>query len=395
MKRTIGSARLAQLGSSIFAEIEHWKQMALANGQSLIDLGIGSPDRPPSPRVREALAQAVSNPQNYRYPTSQGTLALRQAIARWFERSFAVSLDAEREVLVLMGTQDGLAHIGLALADQGDRAIIPDPCYPIYAANLLLAGVEPYYLTHHESNAYMPDFSRIPEEVAQQARLMILSYPSNPLAAVAEPHVLDEAVAYCRARNIVLAHDYAYSEMLFAGRAKYSVLQAPGAKDCAVEFHSFSKSFQMAGCRIGFVVGNAEVIAALAKLKANIDYGVFLAVQEAAIVALEEEREQPTVADLYESRSRFFVGELNRFGWLVQQPEATMFVWARLPAGWSSREFARQLLLCTGVVITPGAAFGQAGEGFVRIALVQELDQLTVAAQRIETFWKEYVYAGQ
>jgi LL-diaminopimelate aminotransferase len=182
--------------------------------------------------------------------------------------------------------------------------------------------------------------------------------------------------------------------MLFAGRAQYSVLQAPGAIDCAIEFHSFSKSFQMAGCRIGFVVGNADVIAALAKLKANIDYGVFLAVQEAAMVALEEASDQPPVADLYEERSRFFVAELHRFGWEVKQPEATMFVWARLPEGWSSREFARQLLLHTGVVVTPGAAFGQAGEGFVRIALVQELDQLAVATRRIESFWKEHVYAN-
>ncbi len=392
--KTIGSRRLERLGSAIFAEMEQWKKEATLNGKDIIDLGIGSPDGPPSASVMSALADAVQQPDNYGYPSSEGTLALRQTICRWFAHKFGVQLDAEREVLLLMGTQDGLAHLALALADEGDVAIVPNPGYPIYHANLALAGVKPHYLDLIASTGYLPMFADIPHDIATQARFLLLNYPGNPLAINAPPTMFAEAVTFCRKHGIVLVHDYAYSEMTFANRQRFSVLQVDGAREWAVEFHSFSKSFNMAGCRIGFVVGNERVIGALRKLKANIDYGVFLAVQEAAMVALEEDmKTQETVASLYEERSIRFVEALRSFGWQVTQPDATMFVWAPVPTGWRSRQFARKLLFETGVALTPGDAFGTMGEGYVRIALVREWATLALAVQRMKTFWEEHGHA--
>jgi LL-diaminopimelate aminotransferase len=380
------------MGSAIFAELEQWKAEAQAAGLQLIELGIGSPDGGPSEAVMDALAQAVRNPHMYRYPQSAGTPALRQMICRWFAHKFGVELNADKEVLVLMGTQDGLAHLALALTDEGDVALVPDPGYPIYRASLALAGVEAYPLPLQAANRFQPDFAAVPAEVRARARLMTLNYPGNPLPVTATRATLQQAVDFAHAHEIALAHDFAYSEMMFSGYEQPSILSVQGARDVAVEFHSFSKSFNMAGCRIGFVVGNEQIIGALRALKANVDYGVFLAVQEAAVVALEEDMQAPQpVAALYEQRSRLFVDGLRRFGWEVPPTEGTMFVWAPVPAGWTARRFAKQLLLSQGVVTTPGDAFGEQGEGWVRIALVQEEGQLQEALQRMEQFWREQV----
>lgn len=392
--RNIGSRRLAHLGSSIFQEIELWKQEALAAGHELIDLGIGSPDQPPSERVVRALADAVQKPCNYRYPSSHGTPVLRQAIARWFAHKFGVALDVEREVLVLMGTQDGLAHLGLALADAGEAALVPDPGYPIYEANLTLAGVEAVHYPLTAANGYRPRWDGVPADKLKNARFAIINFPSNPLTATVDPSAFEEALAFCREHELLLVHDFAYSEMMYGTHKPRSLLEIPGGREHALEFHSFSKSFNMAGCRVGFVVGCTAAIDALRRLKANIDYGVFEAVQEAAVAALEEDMVRPNhTARLYEERAQRFVNALRAFGWEVPTPEATMFVWAPIPTQWPSRSFARELLLSTGVVVTPGDAFGLHGEGFVRIALVRPADRLVEAAARIGTFWKERVQA--
>jgi LL-diaminopimelate aminotransferase len=384
------------MGSSIFQEMEQWQDEAIAKGQSLIHLGIGSPDQAPSERVMRALTNAVQQPANYRYPQSNGTTALRQMIAHWFAVKFNVNLDPEHEVLVLMGTQDGLAHLALALADEGDMALIPDPGYPIYETNLILAGVTPYYLSLQEKNAYKPQFHDVPAEVWERARFLLLNYPSNPLTVTAERDVFEEAVAYCQQHQLVMVHDYAYSEMIFGEQPAISLMQFEGARDCGLEFHSFSKSFNMAGCRIGFVVGNKHAIAALSRLKANIDYGVFLAIQEAAIEALREDLEQPIdVASCYAERAQLFCEELATFGWQLKPPTATMFIWVKIPESWQARTFARELVLATGVVVTPGDAFGRQGEGYIRIALVQSPERLRLAAQKIGQFWKERVYGSQ
>jgi LL-diaminopimelate aminotransferase len=384
-----GSDRLGGLGSAIFAEVAAWKKEAIQNGRDIIDLGIGSPDQPPSDRVIEALADAVRNPNRYGYPSSEGSLAFRTAVADWYMHRFGVVLDPESEVLTLMGSQDGLAHLAMSICDPGDLALVPDPGYPIYAASLVLAGVEGWRMPLRADHGFLPRFEEIPSEIAKRAKFMLLNYPSNPLSVVADEAFFTEAVSFCREHDILLVHDLAYSEMAFDGVRPMSVLELPGAKDIAVEFHSLSKSFNLAGCRIAFMVGHPQAVAALRMLKSNIDYGVFSAVQEAGIVALREDKERPLhgwAANTYTRRRDVFVSELNRVGWPISPSKATMFLWASVPAGWTSRQISQEMLLSTGVVVIPGDAFGQEGEGYVRIALVQPEDRLLEAAKRIGEF---------
>jgi len=383
----VGSQRLKRLGSAIFAEVEEWKAEARRRGKEIIDLGIGSPDLPPSAKIVSALQKAAANPRNYGYPASEGSPVFRETVARWYQHRFHVALDPKSEVLTLMGSQDGLAHLALALTDPGDTALIPDPGYPIYAAGLVLAGVHGYKIPLKKENGFLPVWGQIPQDVLHKAKLMILNYPSNPLTAVADRSFFEEAVYYARKYDIVLVHDLAYSEIVFDGFQPVSVLQIPGAKEVAVEFHSLSKSFNMAGCRIAFLVGNAEVVAALRTLKSNIDYGVFLAVQEAGIAALEEDIETPSsVSGIYERRRNIVIEGLREAGWEIDKPKATMFIWAPIPKGWTSRRISREMLYETGVAVIPGDAFGEEGEGYVRIALVREEAVLKEAVSRISSF---------
>jgi len=385
---TFRSSRLDSLGSAIFAELNGWIREAEQQGLDIINLGIGSPDRPPGRHVIEALGQAAANPRNYGYPSSVGSIAFRRAAAAWMRHRFGVELDPEREVLTLMGSQDGLAHLALAVTEPGDTALVPNPGYPVYAAGLALAGVRPHPLPLREENGYLPRFEDIPREAADRAKFLLLNYPNNPLSAVADLDFFERAVAFARRHNLLLVHDLAYSELAFDGFRPPSVLEIPGAKEVAVEFHSLSKSFNMAGCRIAFVAGNADAVGALRDLKANIDYGVFEAVQQAGIAALEADMrgEGPNVAALYERRRGVLAEILSANGWPVEKPKATMFVWARIPPGWTSRQISREICRKTGVVVVPGDAFGSEGEGYVRIALVQEEDRLREAADRIGRF---------
>jgi LL-diaminopimelate aminotransferase len=390
----VASKRLSQLGSAIFAEVSEWKEQVNKQGMDVIDLGIGSPDQPPSPKVIEALVQAVSKPHNYGYPTSEGSLQFRQTIARWYQYRFGVELDPNDEILTLMGSQDGLAHLAMAITDPGDLVLVPDPGYPIYAASLVLAGVTPYTMPLRIENNFLPDLDRIPEAVAKQAKFMLLNYPSNPLSAVADRAFFARLVAYAHKHHIIIVHDLAYSEMTFDGFLPVSILQIPDAKEIAVEFHSLSKSFNMAGCRLAFMVGNSEVVQALQTLKSNIDYGVFIAIQEAGIAALEEDMTHDhSVAKQYELRRNLLVEGLRNIGWDIPLPKATMFVWAPIPKGWTSRQIAREILFSTGVVVIPGDAFGSEGEGYVRIALVQSEERLVEAVSRIGRFFAEKVNA--
>jgi LL-diaminopimelate aminotransferase len=383
----VGSKKLEQLGSAIFAEIAGWKEEVRRRGLEIIDLGIGSPDRPPSERIIHALRDAVTKPENYSYPSSEGSKRFRSAVARWYKHRFAVDVDSDSEVLTLMGSQDGLAHLALSLINPGDTVIVPNPGYPIYAASLVLAGAVPYTVPLRPGNDYLPELDKIPVNIAKQAKLMILNYPSNPLSAVADRDFFECAVAFARKHEIIIAHDLAYSEMAFDGWQPLSILEVEGAKEVAVEFHSLSKSFNMAGCRIGFLVGNHTVIKALRTLKANIDYGVFLAVQEAGIAALEEDMESSqSVAAIYQRRRDIVIEGLKNVGWSITAPKATMFIWAPIPKGWSSRQISREILFSAGVVVIPGDAFGSEGEGFVRIALVQEEEKLLEAVKKIGQF---------
>ncbi|WP_010496982.1 aminotransferase class I/II-fold pyridoxal phosphate-dependent enzyme [Paenibacillus elgii] len=385
------SKRLAELGSAIFSEMAAWKKEVTARGVDVIDLGIGSPDRAPSARVMEALTRAVNDPGMYGYPTSEGSAQFRQTVARWYAHRFGVALDPEEEIVTLMGSQDGLAHLAMAVTDPGDTVMVPDPGYPIYSASLVLAGVQPYYMPLRADNGFLPKLEDIPEEVARQAKFMLLNYPSNPLSAVADLAFFERLVEYAREHELLLVHDLAYSEMSFDGFKPPSILEVKGAKDIAVEFHSLSKSFNMAGCRIAFMVGQRDAVRALRVLKSNIDYGVFLAVQQAGIAALEEDMMpgRQSVAALYERRRDIVIEGLNEAGWSIPKPKATMFIWAPIPEGWTSRQISREMLYSAGVVVIPGDAFGKEGEGYVRIALVQEEDRLREAVRRIGQFLRE------
>ncbi|TJY41025.1 aminotransferase class I/II-fold pyridoxal phosphate-dependent enzyme [Cohnella pontilimi] len=381
------SRRLDRLGSAIFAEVAGWKEEARRAGTDVIALDIGSPDQPPAEEVRNVLAEAVRRPDVYAYPGTEGSENFRTTVARWFEHRFGVELDPARGVLSLMGTQDGLGHLPLAVSDPGDAALLPDPGYPIYGAGLAVAGVEAVPLPLMKENGYLPDLDAIPEAVWARIKFMILNYPSNPLSAVADLAFFERAVAEARRRGVLLVHDNAYSEMAFDGYRPPSVLEVPGAFEVAVEFHSLSKSFHMAGTRLGFAVGNQRALESLRALKNNIDFGVFQAVQEAGAAALDMDMREPRpVAALYERRRNVLVDGLRRAGWDVPSPRATMFVWAPVPAGWSSRSFAREMLARSGVASIPGDAFGARGEGYVRLALVEPEERLREAAERIGGF---------
>lgn len=398
-----GSQRLHKLGSSIFAEVAQWKAEALAAGQDVIDLSIGSPDTPPTREVRQRLAEAALRDDAYLYPGSRGSLKFLQSAARWLEWRFGVHVsDPETQVLSLMGSQDGLGHLTLAFCDPGDVVLLPNPGYPVYEASVALAGadVETWWMPLRAEHGYMPQLQDIPADIAKRARMMVLNYPSNPLSAVASSEFMAHAVAWCRAHDVLLVHDNAYSEMAFDGVRPPSVLEVDGAFDVAIEFHSTSKSFHLAGARIAFACGNAEAVGALARLKANIDYGVFLPVQEAAVQAYEADMAGIglRVGPLYERRRDVFMQALAESGWPMAEfvkPLATMFCWLKLPeavAGlWTSRTFAQQLLAACGVAVVPGDAFGSEGEGFVRLALVQQEERLVEAARRLGHFYTREV----
>lgn len=390
MKRR-GSEKLARLGSAIFAEVDEWKQAARQKGLAVIDLGIGSPDLPPSRTVVDALVAAVRDGGNYRYPTSEGMPEFRAKAAEWLKWRFGVDVDPSRELIALMGSQDGLAHLALALCDPGDIALVPNPGYPIYAAGLALAGVTPHFMPLRSDGGFLPELDRIPSEIANKAVFMLLSYPSNPLSAVADLAFFEEAVHFAKRHDLLIVHDLAYSELAFDGFRPPSMLQVPGAKEVALEFYSLSKSYNMAGCRIGFAAGHEGAVQALKQLKGNIDYGVFLAVQKAGIAALDDHMNgrSADAAEVYERRRDLFLEEMSRFGWPIPKPAATMFVWAPIPAGWTSRSISREMLLQTGVAVIPGDAFGSEGEGYVRIALVQPEEMLVEAARRIGRFLQE------
>jgi len=392
---------LSQLGSSIFSEVAAWKRKAAADGIDVIDLGIGSPDQAPSLKVREALSRLVLQEDMYAYPALKSGMPFRSKAAEWMRHRFGVTVDPATEICTLAGSQDGLAHLAMAIAERGTIAIVPDPGYPIYTAALALAGVEPYFMNLIEEHNYLPQLEAIPEHILERTSFILLNYPNNPITAVADLAFYEQLVAFAKQKGILVVHDLAYSEMGYDGVVPPSILQVEGAKDIAVEFHSLSKSFNMAGCRIGFLVGQRKAVAALTELKANIDYGVFDPIQDAGIVALNEAMHDERfirAGDIYQRRRDAFIQQLHHAGWLVKPPQATMFVWAKLPpltggdrldGSWSSRMFAKRCLEETGVVVIPGDAFGGQGEGYVRIALVENETRLMEAADRLGRFIKK------
>lgn len=381
--------RFKGMESGIFNEMEIQKRRVEARGIKVINLGVGTPDRPPAPHVREAMHRAVDNIENYRYPL-EGRPELYRAAVGWFRRRFGVELDPGSEITVLMGSQDGLAHLPMAYVNPGDIALVPDPGYPIYAFGITLAGGEVYPMPLLRENDFLPDLSSIPVEVARKAKMMWLNYPNNPVAAVANREFFEEVVDFARKYDILICHDVAYSELCYDGFKPMSFLEVDGAREVGIEFFSLSKTYNMAGCRIGFAVGNRDVIKTLAMVKSNIDYGVFCVVQEAGIAALEGPQDCVREnAMAYQRRRDILVDGLAAAGWHMPKPKASMFVWAPLPPGYSSSTgFTLELLDRTGVLVIPGIAFGAMGEGYVRIGLVQEEHLLEEAVSRISREYK-------
>ena len=369
--------RMEQFGEGVFSRLAEMRRSRVAEGKEVFDLSIGAPNIPPAKRIMEVMAKAVMEPKNYVYAIND-TQEMLQAVAQWYQRRYGVTLDADTEICSLLGSQDGLSHIALSILDAGDVMLVPDPCYPIFADGPRLAGAELYYMPQKKENDYVIQLQDIPEEVAKKAKFMLVSYPNNPTAAMAPESFYHELVAFARKYDIIVLHDKAYSELVFDGRSWGSFLSIPGAKDVGVEFNSLSKTYGLAGARIGYCLGNSRVVSMLKTLKSNMDYGMFLPIQAAAVEAITGD--QSVVAETraaYERRRDVLCDGLIAAGWQMDKPPGTMFVWAPVPEQYADSEsFVRDLLDKTGVLVTPGSAFGPSGEGYVRMALVQSEEDM-------------------
>ena len=376
--------RMDQFGEGVFSRLAEMRKQRVAQGKNVIDLSIGAPNIPPDKRIMEAMAKAVMDPGNYVYAISD-TKAMLDAVATWYKRRYKVELQADKEICSLIGSQDGLAHIALSILDPGDLMLVPDPCYPIFADGPKLAGAELYYMPQKKEHNYVIQLQDIPEDVARRAKLMLVSYPNNPTAAMAPREFYEELIEFAKKYDIIVIHDNAYSELVFDGATWGSFLELPGAKEVGVEFNSLSKTYGLAGARIGYCVGNEQVVGMLKTLKSNIDYGMFLPIQAAAIEAISGN--QDIVAETraaYERRRDVLCDGLIEAGWQMDKPPGTMFVWAPIPAKYAtSEEFVKDLLDKTGVLVTPGSAFGPSGEGYVRMALVQSEEDMQKAVDAV------------
>lgn len=379
------SLRLQGLSSAVFSQVDEMRRAELSRGKDVITLSIGSPDMAPASHIIQALTTAAADAGSYGYTLSKGLPEFSQAVADWYRQKFGVCLDAASEIHSLIGSQEGLAHISLCLTNPGDIILIPDPGYPIYSAGPLMADAKLYSMPLTGDHDFLPDLAAIPESVLEQAKIMILNYPNNPLAAVATREFFQEVVDYAKRYRFIVCHDFAYSDLVFDGYKPDSFLSVPGAKEVGVEFNSLSKTYNMAGCRVGYIVGNAGVIELLGRLKSNFDYGIFAPLQQAAIAALTGP--QQCVADTaatYQRRRDIIIEGLKDIGWHIDKPKASMYIWAPVPTRQSSIEFAADLLRQAGIAAIPGVAFGQFGEGFIRFALVQPEHRLTEAVNRIK-----------
>ena len=375
--------RMEQFGEGVFSRLAAMRKARLAQGKEVYDLSIGAPNIPPTKRIMEVMAEAVMNPANYVYAIND-TQQLLEAVAQWYKRRYQVELDSGTEICSLLGSQDGLSHIALSILDPGDVMLVPDPCYPIFADGPRIAGAELYYMPLKKENDYVIQLQDIPEEIARKAKFMLVSYPNNPTAAMAPEAFYHELAAFAKKHDIIVLHDNAYSELVFDGKTCGSFLSIPGAMDVGVEFNSLSKTYGLAGARIGFCVGNRNVVGMLKTLKSNMDYGMFLPIQAAAVEALTGN--QDVVADTreaYEHRRDVLCDGLIAAGWHMEKPAGTMFVWAKIPPQYrDSEEFVEDLFNRTGILVTPGSAFGPSGEGYVRMALVQSEDTMKKIALR-------------
>ena len=376
--------RIDKLPPYLFLNISRKIAEKLARGEDVISLAIGDPDIPTPSHVIERLCQAARDPANHRYPESDGLPDFRRAIAEWYEKRFGVVFDPDKEVLPLIGAKEGIGHIALCFIDPGDIALVPDPAYPVYSIGTMFAGGSSYYMPLTEENDFLPDLDIIPLDIARKAKIMWINYPNNPTAAVAELDFFDRVVAFARKHDLAVCHDGPYTEVAFDGYRPPSFMQASGAKEVGVEFHSLSKSYNMTGWRVGMVVGNARVIDALTRVKSNLDSGIPQAIQYAAIEALRGP--QDCIQDhnaIYQRRRDLLLKTLSQIGLKARPPCASLYIWARIPEGYTSLEFATTLLEEAGVVVTPGTGYGKCGEGYIRLSLTMPDHRLEEAVARL------------
>jgi LL-diaminopimelate aminotransferase len=378
--------RLKKVPPYLFVEIDRLKNEKLKKGADIIDLGIGDPDLPTPSEIVEVAKKALENPAFHRYPSNQGSEFFRKACANYMKRRFGVEFDPETEIVALIGSKEGIAHFPLAFVNPGDVVLCPEPAYPVYHLGTLFAGGEPYYLPLLWENNFFPDLGSIPKEILERAKILWLNYPNNPTGAVATREFFAEAISFAKRYGLILAHDAAYVEMYFEEPA-LSIFEVDGARDVAIEFHSLSKTFCMTGWRIGFAVGKKELVQGLAKVKSNIDSGVFTAIQYAGSYALDNlERIVPPLRAIFKERRDYLAKALQELGFELKIPQATFYLWVKVPKGFTSTEFCRKLLEELDIVVTPGNGFGPSGEGYFRIALTVGVDTLKRAVERLSSF---------
>ncbi len=378
------SKKLQKLPPYLFLEIDKAKREAEIEGKDIIDLGVGDPDIPTPRHIIEALYKAALDSSTHRYALDQGVSALRQAIAGWYRKRFNVGLNPDNEILALIGSKEGIAHFPLAFLNADDYALVPDPCYPPYKGGTILAGGRLYLMPLLEKNAFLPDLEKIPTNICKKAKLIFINYPNNPTSATAEKDFYRQVVKFAQKNKIIIISDLAYSEMSYDGYRPSSFLEVDGAREVGIEFHSLSKTYSMTGWRIGFACGNAELVSALAKVKSNIDSGIFTAIQLAGIAALEGPQDHiRNICSIYQERRDVLINGLNSLGWQIKPPKATFYVWAKVPQKINSIKFARLLLEKADIVITPGVGFGKYGEGYIRMALTVPRERIQEAVDRL------------
>ncbi|MBW1971871.1 MAG: LL-diaminopimelate aminotransferase [Deltaproteobacteria bacterium] len=380
------ASRMNSIPPYLFAELDKKKRELVNAGKDIIDLGIGDPDIPTPSHIIKKMAKACEKGENHRYPPYPGTLPFREAVAKWYKNRFDVELDPENEVLALIGSKDGIAHIPFVFIDSGDIALVPSPGYPVYHQSVAFAGGDSFFMILKKENHFLPDLGAIPSEVLSRAKMMFINYPNNPTSAIASLDFFNSVISFAKKHKVLVCHDAAYSEIYFDGNKPVSFLQADGAKDVGVEFHSFSKTYNMTGWRLGWVVGNREVIKALGLFKSHIDSGIFSAIQEAGIEALTGDQSSVEVMrNIYQERRDILVKYLKDIGLDFEPCNATFYLWVQVPKGYSSTSFTSYLLEKAGIVVTPGSGLGEGGEGYIRISLTADKKRIEEAGKRLSS----------
>jgi len=379
------ATRIKTLPPYLFAAIDKMKQEAIARGVDIINLGIGDPDLPTPAPIIESLAKAAQDPRHHQYPSYEGMLSFRKAVAGWYKRRFSVTLDPTDEVLTLIGSKEGIGHIHLAFVDPGDVVLVPSPGYPVYPVGTSFCGGMSHLMPLTKANGFLPDLGAIPKDVAKKAKLMWLNSPNNPTSVIMTKDYFKRAIEFAQDNLIIICHDAAYSEIYYDGKRPVSFMEVEGAKDVGVEFHSLSKTYNMTGWRIGFVVGNKTVLAALGKVKSQLDSGVFEAVQDAGITALGlDDSVTDGIRKIYQERRDTIVPGLKKLGLDVEMPPAAFYIWVTVPKGYTSTSFTAHLLEKAGIVTTPGNGFGAPGEGYIRMTVCTTKERLAEALERIK-----------